>query len=228
MEENMIRKFCFAALACALCGCMVTNNDRAAAKAVKTYAALQEKKTPAKLTVAEVLTRCDSAMHNQLHRDLAKLHRAKKLADLFRDPLQMDNLRQALLDAEQARISLNYELGFLPEVQIVYDTTGAFDVPAELPAVTKFEKALLIADCSRDSALTRLATIRRLHADAVAAYDAEAHAANETERISRQYLRLLRCADLADAAGTTLADLHEITAAADRFDAFQKHQVTSH
>lgn len=224
----MIRKFCFAALACTLCGCMITNNDRAAAKAVKTYSALKKKKAPEKLTVAEVLTQCDSAMHNQLHRDLAKLHWAKELAKLSRDPLQMDDLRQALLDAEQARISLNYALGFLPEIQIVYDTAGAFDVPPELPAVTKFEKALLIADCSRDSALPRLATIRRFHADAVAAYDAEAHAANATERISRQYQRLLRCADLADAAGTTLADLQEVTAAADRFDAFQKHQVTSH
>lgn len=224
----MIRLLLCSAVACMLCGCLISNTDRAAARAVRTYTRLQQRKIPEKLTFTEALSRCAQQQHNQLRRDFAGLHRAQELTKLYRKPLQMDDLRQALLDAEKARLRLNHSLKFLPETPIKYDTAGAFDVPAELPDVTKFEKAVLIADSDCRTALTRLAEIRRLHAEAVAAYDAVLHAATPAARIESSYQRLCRCADLADAAGTTLAGLPEITAAANRFDAYKKHQVTSH
>ena len=223
----MIRSLLGSALAITLCGCMLTNYDRAAENAVKTYDSLRRGNVPETLTVAGVLSRCDSSMHNSVCRELARLHYARERAKSYRIPMKENELRTALLDAEKARISLNCLLGFLPEEKINYDTAGAFDVPQELPDVTVFEKAVLLASADRETALNRLKQIRFIHADAVAAYDAVLHTVSPAQRCAAEYLRVISCIQLADAAGTTLANMTEINAAAKRFDAYKSQQFTS-
>ncbi|MCI5778285.1 MAG: hypothetical protein MR051_00450 [Lentisphaeria bacterium] len=195
-------------------GCLVPHEDPAADAAVNQWNALERRDLPEILTPDSAAVRVSRVgQANQLRREFARLHRARQLEKLYRDPLRPNELRAAILEAECARIRLNALLGVRPDIRVNYDTAESFAVPPELPDPTGTVKAALFAapDAAPDAAALT-------HARAVAAYDAAAHAATPEEKIERECARVLAVLDLADALNLPFPALGETEVLARRFD----------
>ena len=195
-------------------GCLVPCVDPAADAAVNRWNALERRDLPETLTPDGAAVRAVRPEHaNQLRREFARLHRARQLEQLYRDPLRANQLREAVLEAECARIRLNALLGLRPDIRVKYDTEGAFAVPPELPDPVGTVKAALFAapDAAPDAAALA-------HARAVAAYDAAEHAGTPEEKINRKCARVLAALDLADALNLPFTALGETETLARRFD----------
>ena len=132
--------------------------------------------------------------------------------------MRADELRAAILDGECARVRINTLLGFRPDAQVAYDTTGAFDVPAELPDPVSAAKAALMTDDAAVPPQTTLERVALAHARAVAACDAAEQTADPEKKTDRECARILAALDLADALGMPLTGFSGIPGLAGRFD----------
>ena len=206
-----------------LCGCIVPYKDPCAEEALRRWETLSD--APQTLTLEAALPRAKGFQEaNEVHRQFALLRRAKLLTEQYRAPLRPDELRAAILDGECARIRLNALLGFRPDVPVVYDTAGAFDVPKELPDPVSVAKAALMSDDPAAPPQTTLERVALAHARAVTAYDAAAQPAAPETKIDRECARVLAALDLANALAMPLTGFNGISGMAGRFDTVKRHR----
>ena len=176
-------------------GCLWNISDPAAERAAKISLKLHKPLPKKALTLSEALQRVPAGKQTDVRCAFAQLLCASGKED-----------NASLLKAEQARIDLNVLLGYLPEDTIEYNTIGALDCPAEIPAVEVFEKTALMIRKNADP-LPLLRELRQLHLKAVYAFNSQCPC---------EYVK--NCARLADLTGVEFKDLDNLAGYEKRFD----------
>lgn len=202
-----------------LCGCQLRWEDPRAEAAVDVYTALMQKKLPEPVTFSHAVAVAPPEIRADLRREFANLRCWRELSSIYRTLPQKDKYNHAVLSAELARINLNVLLGVPPGRQLEYDTAGAFAVPAELPALSRIEKAAMVT-AGNGMSVEFLGRLHREYAIAVAAYDRAEHASDPAEKILCARDKVLGCVEIARCAGLSFPDPESVESAARRFDAF--------